>query len=496
MEIKLITHLLEELAADAVVILSFEREDGAAPALPAAAREWFEELYRSGEFRGKMLEMALWHRPVGLRAQRLLAGGGGKGGNFGAAELRRAAGASLRYLKPKGAKSIAFWLEPSRGTEENVAAAVEGAILGDYEPDRYKTEGRDEKKTVDSFALAGTAWSPAHQDAARRGRIVAESQNFARDLVSEPGNRLTPSALAGRAREMAAAGGLECEVLDRDRMRELGMGALLGVAAGSAQPPAMIILRYRPEGEPAGGVHLGLIGKGITFDSGGISIKPSENMDKMKYDMAGGAAVLGAMRALAQLKPRVAVTALVPAVENMPGGGAQRPGDIVETLSGKTVEVLNTDAEGRLILADAITYAKRLGCTHLVDAATLTGAIVVALGYVYIGAFANDDGMRDRVLDAARAAGEKMWPMPVDDEYKEVLKSAFADLPNIGNRWGGAITAAMFLKEFVETTPWVHLDIAGTAWLEESKPYLAKGPSGAPLRTLVRLAAEWGRDRG
>jgi leucyl aminopeptidase len=269
------------------------------------------------------------------------------------------------------------------------------------------------------------------------------------------------------------------------------MGALLGVAAGSSEPPALIILRYRPEQPAGGGAHLGLIGKGVTFDSGGISIKPSENMEKMKYDMAGGAAVVGAMRAMAQLRPRVQVTALIPAVENMPGGRAQRPGDIVTTLSGKTVEILNTDAEGRLILADAITYAKRLGCTHLVDAATLTGAIVVALGYVNIGAFANDEEFLGRVLAASKAGGEKTWAMPLDDEYKEALKSAFADIPNIGNRWGGAITAAMFLKEFAGPTPWVHLDIAGTAWVDEAKPYLAKGPSGVPLRTMVNLALSW-----
>jgi leucyl aminopeptidase len=207
--------------------------------------------------------------------------------------------------------------------------------------------------------------------------------------------------------------------------------------------------------------------------------------------MAGGAAVLGAMRAIAQLKPGIPVTALIPAVENMPGGRAQRPGDIVTTLSGKTVEVLNTDAEGRLILADAITYAKRLGCTHLIDAATLTGAIVVALGHVNAGVFANDDTLLGKVLAASKVAGEKMWHMPLDDEYKEVLKSAFADMPNIGTRWGGAITAALFLKEFVESTPWVHLDIAGTAWLEEAKPFLAKGPSGLPVRTLIGLAMGW-----
>jgi len=287
---------------------------------------------------------------------------------------------------------------------------------------------------------------------------------------------------------MAAEQGLEFEVLDREQMARLGMGALLGVAAGSSEPPALIVVRYRPEQPSSGPMHLGLVGKGVTFDSGGISIKPSENMDKMKYDMAGAAAVLGAMRAIAQLKPSISVTAVVPAVENMPGGHAQRPGDIVTTLSGKTVEVLNTDAEGRLILADAITYAKRLGCTHLADAATLTGAVVVALGNVNVGVFSNDEALLAQVLAAAQAEGEKMWRMPLDDDYKEALKSTFADIPNIGNRWGGAITAAMFLKEFVDSTPWVHFDIAGTAWLEEAKPFMAKGATGVPLRTLVHLA--------
>jgi leucyl aminopeptidase len=386
---------------------------------------------------------------------------------------------------------MAFSLDAGFASPEHVAAAAEGALLGDFETDRYKTEHQDERKTVDSFTLVLAEALAEHEQGLTRGRIVAESQNFTRELVNEPGNRLSPSVLAEHATRMAAEQGLECEVLDRARMKQLGMGALLGVAAGSSEPPVLIVVRYRPEQPAAGGAHLGLIGKGVTFDSGGISIKPSEGMDKMKYDMAGGAAVLGAMRAIAQLKPGIPVTALVPAVENMPGGHAQRPGDIVTTLSGKTVEVLNTDAEGRLILADAITYAKRLGCTHLIDAATLTGAIVVALGYVNAGVFANDDALLGKVLAASKSAGEKMWHMPLDDEYKEVLKSAFADMPNIGTRWGGAITAALFLKEFVETTPWVHLDIAGTAWLEEAKPFLAKGPSGLPVRTLIGLAMGW-----
>jgi leucyl aminopeptidase len=274
-------------------------------------------------------------------------------------------------------------------------------------------------------------------------------------------------------------------------MQQLGMGSLLGVAQGSIEPPYLIIIRYKPLGAPKSGDHLGLVGKGVTFDTGGVSIKPAEGMEKMKYDMAGGAAVLGAMRAIAKLKPSIAVTALVPAVENHVGGKAQRPGDIVTSLAGKTIEVLNTDAEGRLILIDAITYAQRLGCTHLVDAATLTGAIVVALGYVNIGAFTNNEAMYARVSSAAKAEGEKMWQMPLDDEYKELLKSPFADLANIGGRWGGSISAAWFLREFAGDTPWVHLDIAGTAWLDDTKPYLAKGPTGVAVRTFTRLAMDW-----
>ncbi|MGQ9919434.1 MAG: leucyl aminopeptidase family protein, partial [Bryobacteraceae bacterium] len=247
---------------------------------------------------------------------------------------------------------------------------------------------------------------------------------------------------------------------------------------------------YTPS-QPASQDHLALVGKGVTFDTGGISIKPGDGMEKMKYDMAGAAAVLGAMRAIARLRPPVAVTAFAPCVENMPGPKAQRPGDIVKTFQGKTVEVLNTDAEGRLILADALTYAAREGCTHLVDAATLTGAIAVALGHLYAGAFSNDSTFQQRLLDAAARAGERVWPFPMDAEYRELLKSPFADLANIGGRWGGSISAAKFLEEFVEAKPWVHLDIASVAWLEDNKPWMAKGPTGFPVRTLVELALSW-----
>ncbi|MGH9593013.1 MAG: M17 family metallopeptidase, partial [Bryobacteraceae bacterium] len=266
---------------------------------------------------------------------------------------------------------------------------------------------------------------------------------------------------------------------------------LLGVAQGSDEAPALIVVRYRPATAPKTTDHLGLVGKGVTFDTGGVSIKPADGMEKMKYDMAGGAAVLGAMQAIAQLKPAIPVTGLVPAVENMVGSRAQRPGDIVKSLSGKTIEVLNTDAEGRLILNDAITYAQQLGCTHLVDVATLTGAIVVALGNINMGVFTNNDAMVARVLAASKAEGERAWNMPMDEEYKDLLKSAFADLANIGGRAGGAISAATFLKEFAGDTPWVHLDIAGTAWLDEAKPAMSKGPSGVCVRTFTRLAMNW-----
>jgi leucyl aminopeptidase len=446
-------------------------------------------LFESKEIQGKPLELTLLHHPPEVAAPRVLLIGTGKREKFDTAELRKAIAAAARYLKAKSIKHIALSLEPELTGEAWVRAAVEGAILGNFEPDRYRTD--EDKKSLASFTIVGAAGASGLEQAAEQGRILAEAQNFTRELVNEPGNRLTPSKIAEAARQLAADFGLACEVIERSQMEALGMGALLGVAQGSAEPPALVIIRYQPSNARPG-VHLGLVGKGVTFDTGGISLKPAENMEQMKYDMAGGASMLGAMRALAQLKPPIQVSAFIPCVENMPGSRAQRPGDIVTAMSGKTIEVINTDAEGRLILADALTYARRQGCTHLIDAATLTGAIKIALGHLNVGLFASDAELRDRVLAAAQAEGERMWPMPLEEEYKDVyLKSAFADLPNVGGRWGGAITAAMFLKEFAEETPWVHLDIAGTAWIDEAKPFTAKGPSGVTVRTLVRLAMDW-----
>jgi leucyl aminopeptidase len=469
---------LEQIDAEALILPVFEgkREE----------RFGAGKLSDAGEVTGKVQEFTLLHHPAGVAASRVLLAGVGKPEKFDAAELRRVIGGAVRYLKAKSVKKIALALDPAQSGDEFVSAALEGAILGDFEPDRYKTG--DDKKAVDSFAVVAAA-SAGLNAAGQRGRILGEAQNFTRSLVNEPANRLTPMKMVEAARQMATEFHLECEVLETAQMAALGMGALLGVAQGSAEPPALIVVRYRPA--TAGVTHLGLVGKGVTFDTGGISIKPADGMEKMKYDMAGGAAMLGAMRAIAQLKPAIAVTAFIPCVENMPGSKAQRPGDIVTAMSGKTIEVINTDAEGRLILADALTYARKQGCTHLVDAATLTGAVVVALGHLNVGLFANNDGMRDRVLAAAKGEGERMWPLPLEDDYKDYLKSPFADLANVGGRWGGAITAAMFLKEFAEDTPWVHLDIAGTAWMDDTKPYISKGPTGVPVRTLVRLAMDW-----
>ncbi len=486
MELKLMRAKAAEVEADAVVVLIPE----GAP--PPELQKPLDILFSSGEITGKPLEFTLLHGLEGYKARRVLLAGTGKPGKFDPAVLRRLAGAAVRFLKPKGVTAIAFALAGIDGADnpEFVTAAAEGAILGAWEPDYLKTDKDGKDKALTSIVLAVPNGGPELEAALEKARIIAEAANLSRDISVEPPNLLTPLSMADHARRMAQACGLSCEVLDQDRMRQLGMGALLGVAQGSANPPALIVIGYKPaNGNSA--AHLGLVGKGVTFDTGGISIKPSEGMEKMKYDMAGGAAVIGAMQAIAHLKPPIAVTGFVPAVENMPGSRAQRPGDIVTSLSGKTIEVLNTDAEGRLILADAITYAKQLGCTHLIDAATLTGAIVVALGHTSSGVFTNDEGLLEKWMDAAKQAGEKMWHMPLDDDYRDLLKTVYADIQNIGGRWGGACSAAMFLKEFAGDTPWVHVDVAGTAWLDDAKPYLAKGPTGIPIGAMVNLALNW-----
>src|SRR5208282_762556 len=430
-----------------VVVLDSSKEDRSEKDKPApsvecadaAVREAAKDVIASGEVTGKSFETTLLHRPAGLKAKRLLLVGGGKARNFSAAELRKLAGAAVRTLKAKSVRSFALVLPENAAPQNGIAAPdavraiVEGAIIADFEPGYYKSDRKEKDQKIDAVTIV-VGDTKSLESALETGRIVAESQNFTRDLVNEPSNRMTPTILAERAKKMAAEVGLKCEAYGADKIKELKMGAFWGVAQGSDEPPALIVLRYEPEGA-AKDVHLGLVGKGVTFDTGGISIKPADGMEKMKYDMAGAATMIGVMRAIALLKPKVKVTAIICATENMPSGKAQKPGDVQIAMSGKSIEIINTDAEGRLILADGLCYARQLGCTHLVDAATLTGAVVVALGYVNAGIFASDDQMYERFANANQQAGEKMWRLPLDDEYKEIIKSNIADIVNSGGRW-------------------------------------------------------------
>ena len=450
----------------------------------AAVQAAAADLLSSGEVTCKPFEINLLHKPAQLKAKRLLLVSGGAAKKFTSYDLRRVAGAAARALKARGVRSFAFVAPSGIGGEEAVKAIVEGIFVGNFDPDYYKSDRKDQK--IEAVTVIASGDTSMLERALDEAQVIGESQNFTRDLVNEPSNRMTPTMLGERAKTMAQEVGLKCEVYGADKIKELKMGAFWGVAQGSDEPPALIVMKYEPAGAPEKPV-LGLVGKAITFDTGGISIKPADGMEKMKYDMAGGATMIGAMRAIAMLKPKVKVTAIICATENMPSGKAQKPGDVQIAMSGKSIEIINTDAEGRLVLADGLCYARQLGCTHLVDAATLTGAVVVALGYANAGVFANDDAMYERFEKAQAKAGEKMWRLPLDDEYKENIRSTIADMVNSGGRWGGAINAAMFLKEFAEDTPWIHLDIAGTAWMEEQKPWIAKGPSGIALRSLVEF---------
>jgi leucyl aminopeptidase len=449
------------------------------------------DLIASGEVTGKAMETTLLHKPEGLKAKRLLLMGGGKAAKFSSSDLRKLAGAAVRNVKAKDLTSFALVM-PAK-IDDAAKVIVEGALVGNFDADYYRSDRT--KQQIEELTIV--APKGANQQSLKKGieqgRIIGEAQNFTRDLVNEPGNRMTPTILADRAKAMCDEVGLACETYGPDKIKELKMGAFWSVAQGSDEEPRLIVMRYEPERAPKKRV-LGLVGKGITFDSGGISIKPGEGMEKMKYDMAGGAAMIGAMRAIAQLKPNVRVIGIVCASENMPSGKAQKPGDVQIAMSGKSIEIINTDAEGRLVLADGLHYAKELGATHLIDAATLTGACVVALGMVNAGVFSNDDDFYNRFNHSLEKSGEKMWRLPADDDYRELIKSDIADIRNTGGgRWAGATAAAMFLKEFVGDTPWIHLDIAGVAWMEDSKPWIAKGPSGVPVRSLVEFTQDFGK---
>ena len=498
--------LAAQTATELLVLFTVDQSSNTAPDAPPAVfpltesqvvHESIGELLTGGEFKSAANETLLVHNLKNFAAKRLLLVGLGKAAAEHTANgpnlksLRKAAGTAARYAKQRGLRDIAVALPQTlvESTDAQAARAIaEGVIVADFDPDTYRSDRKDQSLAGLTVIASERVDQTATTAGFREGVVIGEAQNFARSLVNEPGNVLTPTVLGERAAAMCKAQGLACEVFSTAKLRELKMGAFLGVTQGSDEPPALIVIRYEPEGAPAD-VTLGLVGKAITFDTGGISIKPADGMEKMKYDMAGGAAMLGAMQAIAQLKPKVRVISVICSAENMPSGRAYRPGDVLTAMSGKTIEVINTDAEGRLVLADGLHYAKQLGATHLIDAATLTGAVAVALGQHNAGVFTNDDATLEKFTRGLKTSGEAFWHLPVTEEYREQIRSHIADLMNTGGRYGGASTAAAFLKEFAGDTPWVHLDIAGLAWLDDAKPWTAKGPSGIGVRSIV----EWAR---
>ena len=484
---------LSAIDADLLIVPWFQGEAaGSVPDLDSATGGELGRALTSKEFQVKPYELCF--APIAdakWRARRLMVIGGGSG-EQGTDLLRKIAAAAGLAARQRSVARAAFVVRGAGKAADLAQAVAEGLTLAEFHGGTYKTDDPPPPAipvwTVVALDDVDGA-SVQAQLAVARGRILGACSNLARELANEPGNLLPPREFARRATLLASEAGVQTEILDEAQIETLGMGLLLGVARGSAEPPRVMVFRYDPPGAPETPV-LGLVGKGITFDTGGISIKPAEKMEQMKDDMAGGAAVACAMRAIALLKAPMRVIGVVPTAENMPGGKAIRPGDVLTSASGKTVEVINTDAEGRLILGDGLWYARQLGATHLVDVATLTGAVVVALGKVTSGIFGTPDAWVERVRAVADRAGDRAWPLPLFDEYKDQIKSDIADLMNTGGRAAGSITAAMFLKEFVGDVPWAHLDIAGTAWADEAKPYLPKGPSGVAVRTLAMLAFE------
>ena len=493
MEIKVIAGDITKIKTDAVIMNYFEDMeslDGDIAAVDKVLGGAISQLIGQGEIKGKLNEITLVHTLGKLPAARAVIVGLGKRVELSTNKIRGAVAEACRWLRQKGIENIASVAQGAGingiSLEEAAQAITEGALLGLYLFRQHITREDDKLGEIKQLLIVGSDEAKLSlEKGSEKGRILAEATNLARDMVNEPANYMTPSHMAETAMRLAKSHGLEVSILEREQMAELGMGALLGVAQGSRQPPKFIVLQYK--GKDAPEINVALVGKGVTFDSGGISIKPSEKLEEMKGDMAGGAAVIAAMSAIAQLKPKINVMAIVPATENLPDGNALKPGDILTAMNGKTIEIISTDAEGRLILADALSYAKKHGAKLMIDAATLTGACRVALGDVCTGAFGNNQELVDKVIAAGAEAGELIWQMPMYDEYKEQNKSDVADIKNVGGRLGGAITAAKFLAEFVDDTPWVHLDIAGTSLGEKERAYQVKGATGVPVRTLVNL---------
>ena len=471
---------------DAIIVPLFVGEDSP-KWLPRATRTAIARLQKQEHGVTRLYGVNTLHEET-----RVVVVGAGKPGQLDAERARNIASAGVRALWRASVRKVAIAIAPdSIGEERAAQAAVEGAIYAMWRPEAHRTREEDRRLPNIDQVLLVTAGAVA--DAIARGTAVGEATNAARRMANEPANRMTPTLIAEAAKELAKEAGVKIEVLDADRCRTLGMGSFLSVAQGSHEPPRFIVMRHRGRG--GSGYDLGFVGKGITFDSGGISIKPADNMHQMKADMTGAASVIAALAAIAKLGLKVNVIGIAPCTENLPGGGATKPGDVFTAMSGKTVEVINTDAEGRLVLVDGITYAQREGAKRVVDVATLTGSIAVGLGQHFSGLFGKPDAFVQLVRETATAAGDRMWPMPLTDEYRDEVKGEVADIRNsTGARAGGAITAAAFLESAVEDgTDWAHLDIAGTFWFDRDRPHAPKGPQGPAVRTLIALAERYAR---
>lgn len=484
---------IAEAATEAAVVIRFEGEEGlcgAAVTLDEKCGGFISRIMGQGDFSGRAEQVSVIYSPGGLPAKRLVVVGLGKRGDMSLERLRAAFSAAAQKIRSLNVKEFATSLDfggvdlpADRVTE----AVVEGVLLGLYRYTPFKTVDREEIREISAFTLLVGDEKALRtvRDAARKAEIIANAVLFARDIVSAPANAMTPTVLAAAARASSRGRNIRCRVLGSEAMQKLGMNALLGVAAGSDEPPQFIVMEYR--GGEKSSPFVALVGKGLTFDSGGISIKPAEKMEEMKSDMAGGAAVIAAVRAAAELRLPVNLVGLVPATENLPGGKAYKPGDILKSLSGKTIEIVTTDAEGRLILADALTYAGRYRPAAIIDLATLTGACIVALGEHVIGMMGTDERLKQEIREAAHVTGERVWELPLWEEYDELIKGDAADYKNSGGRAGGAITAGAFLSKFTGDHPWVHLDIAGPAWLKKDRPYIPKGASGVGVRLLLQF---------
>ncbi len=499
MDVKIKQGRVESEPADLLVLSHFEGETTLrqeTAAVDRALRGEIHDLLKTGEFEGKLNQTVVLHTQGRIPAKRVLLVGLGKKKDARLDAVRQASASAAKRARQTGSSSVATPLHagplPHTSTIELAQAMTEGAILGNYQFTVYRSNQSDEPKALQRMTVLDPRADQLAdiKQGVEQGRVSAEATWLVRDLCNHPSNVMTPARLAAEARKIAKEDGLRVKILERSDMEKLGMGALLGVARGSHEPPKFIILEYRKNGparrDGRNRQPIVLVGKTITFDTGGISLKPAENMEQMKADMTGGAEVLAVVRAAARLRLPLHLIGILPATENMPGGRAIKPGDILTTLSRKTVEVQNTDAEGRLILADGLAYAARYKPAAIIDVATLTGACAVALGQFAIGMMGNDDSLKQRIQQAGLRAGERVWEMPLWDEYFEQLKSDVADMRNIGGRGGGMITAAVFLSKFVGDCPWVHLDIASTDWSERERPYIPKGPTGIGTRLLLQ----------